>query len=292
MPVNGIFGAESKTGHVHLLSPNFHVVHRACPWSWGGLHRPHAAGACGVAHRLPRPGRPSAGSPGRREPAIRPAGSCRARRRRHRPRAGAVRGIGRPQPERAGDLHLLARSGNASRTDRRLARFDRTRRGVRSLPDSVGRLRTHAVESGFPCRRHPQRERHSRVRPRRHACVRFRLAAGRAALGKWRHQHDAVADACHRSRLSGAAPRQRAIQGLHPDPGEPEPSARPLWGSGRGLSRRPRRRLVHVGVAATQTPVDDGGRYLVIVDTERTERPSWAPAPGAPERRSSTPPAP
>lgn len=43
---------------------------------------------------------------------------------------------------------------------------------------------------------------------------------------------------------------------------------------------------------ATQTPVDDGGRYLVIVDTERTERPAWAPAPGAPDRRKSVPPAP
>lgn len=43
---------------------------------------------------------------------------------------------------------------------------------------------------------------------------------------------------------------------------------------------------------ATQTPVDSGGRYLVIVDTERTERPAWAPAPGEPERGISAPPAP
>lgn len=43
---------------------------------------------------------------------------------------------------------------------------------------------------------------------------------------------------------------------------------------------------------AMQTPVDDGGRYLVIVDTERTERPAWAPAPGASDRRNSVPPAP
>ncbi len=43
---------------------------------------------------------------------------------------------------------------------------------------------------------------------------------------------------------------------------------------------------------STQTPVHDGGRYLIIVDTERTERPAWAPAPGAPERPNSTPPAP
>jgi len=43
---------------------------------------------------------------------------------------------------------------------------------------------------------------------------------------------------------------------------------------------------------AAQTPVDNGGRYLVIVDTERAERPAWAPAPGDSDRRNSVAPAP
>lgn len=30
-----------------------------------------------------------------------------------------------------------------------------------------------------------------------------------------------------------------------------------------------------------QTPVEDAGRYLIVVDSERAERPVWAPLPGA-----------
>jgi hypothetical protein len=44
-------------------------------------------------------------------------------------------------------------------------------------------------------------------------------------------------------------------------------------------------------VPATQTPVDDGGRYLVIVDTQRQHRPAWSPAPRANARRAMLPPA-
>lgn len=43
---------------------------------------------------------------------------------------------------------------------------------------------------------------------------------------------------------------------------------------------------------ATQTPVDTGGRYLVIVDTQRTQRPFWVPKPGHSERSNSALPAP
>ncbi|WP_240648675.1 murein L,D-transpeptidase [Variovorax beijingensis] len=31
---------------------------------------------------------------------------------------------------------------------------------------------------------------------------------------------------------------------------------------------------------ADQTPVEDAGRYLIVVDSERTDRPAWSPAPG------------
>jgi hypothetical protein len=41
-----------------------------------------------------------------------------------------------------------------------------------------------------------------------------------------------------------------------------------------------------------QTPVDDGGRYLVIVETQRQERPFWSPLPRSSVRRAASPPAP
>jgi hypothetical protein len=41
---------------------------------------------------------------------------------------------------------------------------------------------------------------------------------------------------------------------------------------------------------ASQTPVDHGGRYLVVVDTQRAKRPDWALAPG--DRKKAAVPAP
>jgi hypothetical protein len=37
--------------------------------------------------------------------------------------------------------------------------------------------------------------------------------------------------------------------------------------------------------------VSDAGRYLVVVDSERQERPAWSPPPVLPHRRVAPPPA-
>ena len=39
-----------------------------------------------------------------------------------------------------------------------------------------------------------------------------------------------------------------------------------------------------------RTPVAHGGRYLIVVDTERAHRPAWSPAPPAPHRRRTSSP--
>jgi hypothetical protein len=42
-------------------------------------------------------------------------------------------------------------------------------------------------------------------------------------------------------------------------------------------------------LAPDREPVPDAGRYLVVVDTQRQQRPEWSPAPFLPHRRPATP---
>ncbi|CAD9217690.1 hypothetical protein BCEN4_110048 [Burkholderia cenocepacia] len=143
--------------------------------------------------------------------------------------------------------------------DRRIAGRHRAAGPVRPFPDAARRVPSLARHDGFPRGRHDERERHSRLRPPRHAHLRFRLGGRRARLGQGRGVTDAFPDACDRPRPARSAARHSALEGLRPDSRIAEHVPRPARAARRRLPGPRRGRQVAMGAASRSRHHADRG---------------------------------